>query len=664
MDSPQQQSPPPPGFKDTDVRGPDGGFTTVRHPEGAADADILAFAAQNYKPTPQVIGKEGLAKAAEEVGASQSVGARVGTGLGTTAQWAAAGLQGLVPDKLAALSRALGEKMGLRDMQVPAENIDIAQATERGGNQMRLPLGIGRIPMGSIGVSSLADIAGNAALLAAAPASLTKLGSALGVVPRLAGAADTALTSGLTQGAVTPGNWQDRAKQAALAAAFAGAVPIAAAAGGAVRRVAGTPAAGVGERILQQAGGEEAAPALLASLEAPYAGSVLGVKPSAAMQSGNPTLATLELGSHTRVPDLYAPRDLANATARWAALEGLADPEKLAAAVKARQALEPSRQAALSAAQQTGGYTAPILAHAQELTQSADPSVRAMGNYVAGEITRARAVNLQNAAAANGGHVTGAAYNAAQEIPGETLHTVRKVLTTGVPKGTELGSAITAARAERMGLVNTIDEALDSASGGAWSKYMQDYGAASLPVTSASAAQKIATRFNPADLPGYVPPAFGASPAPQYLARELAKQGQKQFGAKMVERMLPEDRATINAIVEDLGRQQMVRKAQGVIGSDTAAKLAASDRAGDIADLLIQHTVGHVPLVGPMAAAAAVRLRREMADKALGEILQDPGAMANAIRSAQNSAALARALAESSRVTRSAGLPMQAGGGE
>ena len=53
----------------TRVQGPDGGYITVEHPEGASDESILRFAAENYRPTPIPVGEAGLPLAAEQVGA-------------------------------------------------------------------------------------------------------------------------------------------------------------------------------------------------------------------------------------------------------------------------------------------------------------------------------------------------------------------------------------------------------------------------------------------------------------------------------------------------------------------------------------------------------------------------------------------------------------------
>lgn len=73
----------------TTVRGPDGGFITVEHPEGATTDQIIAYAQANYKPTPSVIGREGIGAAAKQVGAEQNIIGKIGTGLGTGWQNAA-----------------------------------------------------------------------------------------------------------------------------------------------------------------------------------------------------------------------------------------------------------------------------------------------------------------------------------------------------------------------------------------------------------------------------------------------------------------------------------------------------------------------------------------------------------------------------------------------
>lgn len=600
-----------------DVRLPNGQIV-ANVPEGTTKKQLLDKLAQSgYDVAPlqramgaAPIGAEGMGQALQQVGAEQNYGGQFATGIANVAT--------RLPSALLQLPSIFGGP-------------DLRPETLR---EVREPLSEATKGAGVVG--SAGDIASGIAMtipLLPARAGAAMFGPKF-LSSRLGQVADVASTSGVTGFATTEGGIGERAKAAALSTALSSALPGALAIGQATRREATQAGRELGkaEFIRSQLGGEGAEQLALA-LRKPYEHAALGVRPSAAMLTESPALRTLELGSRVKRPDLYAAIDEANAAARWAALQRAAGgAEDLAQAQSVRDTLtRPLRESALSQAAARQGFEIPVARQAAKLLTGegkADPSVRRMANYVLGELE--------------------------EGITPEGLYRIRKVLTEGIPRGTELGAAISAAKAERMSIVKTIDDALNKASAGTWGGYLKVYQGMSEPVTSMKALQAIEQKFNPADLPG-IPPAFGAAPASQYLGRELAKHGVKQFGSKTFDRMSSTDRKLVEALIDDLRRQQSVMKAGGVIGSDTAAKLAAGERAENLALGLFGtglERISPVPGIGTAVGTIAQKGLAARRERALAELLQNPEKLADLLAKAKRSAALIQGSAELSRATR------------
>ncbi len=554
-----------------------------------------------------VIGKEGLPAAAEAIGASESLPRKVTAGLGAAGQRIAAGLGGLV---------GLGPS---------AEDVETVGAYRRGAGP----------------AATAADIIGSIFLTAAVPANLAArapgAAAAMRAAPRLFPIAGTAATGGLVAGATTPGDVSERGQAALLAAGLSGALPAVTGVAQAARRVGTRTGRELGRtEALRRELGPEASRTLVGTLRQPYPGAVLGVRPTAAMASGDPTLQALELGLRSKRGDIFASLDDANAAARWDAFQRVAGTaEDVAHSKIARDAATRSlREAALDQASQVQGFDIPVARRAAELMTGegrVDPNVRHMAEYVMGQLE--------------------------QGVTPEQLYRIRKVLTENVPRGTELGAAITSARRERMQLVESIDDALNAASNGTWGGYLRTYSAMSEPVTSGTSLQRVREFFE--KIPGEVPPAFGASPAPRQLATRVTKEGAKEIGGKTFDRLSPTDRMFMEELMRDLTRQQAVMRARGIVGTDTAAKIAAGELSDDVAVGLIGQGVGRVTGVPGAGNLADLVLRRGLStarQRALGEVLQNPERLAQLLEQAERAQRAFSATTEASRAVRPLGL--------
>lgn len=590
------------------VQAPDGGFITIEHPDGASQDEIIAFAQANYKPTPARIGAEGLPQAAKEVGETQGLVGQIGAGLGSAGQRMATALGQINPVAQIA-QRLIGGDVPLmfRGMNLGSiplagaspESLEVAKATKQGAGN----------------ISTAADILGSIAMTAGVPANalsrgLTPASSVLGTMG----------TAGLMAGLTTPGGALERGKDAALSTVLAGVIPGITAVAQTGRRATTQAGRELGRaEVLRREIGEEAADALPGQLRAPYPNAPLGVTPTAAMKTQNPTLQALELGARTKRPDLFTPTDEANSIKRWQALQGVAkDESSLYAAEAARDRITKGlRQEALDLASQKQGFEIPIAKTVAAIAQGdsrSNPSVKALTKYVMDELEQG---------------VT----------PGQ-LYTIRKTLTDAIPHGTELGNAVKQARVERMTVVNAIDDALDKASDGAWGLYLKAYGGFSQSVTSMKAGQAMADIFQHS--PARTSASTGSVPlmSPAALSRGLEKFGEKQFGSKTIPRITPEERKTVEMVIDDLQRQQSVMRAGGILGSDTAAKFAAGSRGEAVGAGLLGMAADRVlPGSGLLSGPISRGLARKR-EEALAEILRDPEKLAQALEAAQRAQAL------------------------
>jgi len=449
--------------------------------------------------------------------------------------------------------------------------------------------------------------------------------------------ADATLTGGGLSAITEPGNWEDRSRAAAFGAAGS-AIPtgITASMQGARRQITGTgKEIGIAEKIIEDVGTEKSRKLadLLSNDNYPARG--YGVNPTSAMVSGNPELKVWELGSRTREGGLWSPVDAANAQARWEEMARRADPSANAA-LRAEREIKTTalRDEALNAGDITSamansegvpsGVLLPIKQKINELrTGSTKPNqdVQRMANWLDENLDKV--------------------------TPGQ-LYEVRKLMTENIPKGMndQLGASLKGARVQRMELVRLIDDALDTVSGGSYGEYMAKYKALSPEIASGSALQKIQSSLRGGLGEGVVPQSMGASPAPATVGRLAKKEGEKMFGSKTFDQLTPTDRAWINILQQDLADQASSMKAQGMIGSATAGNAAAAQRGSTALGRVARSGIASLTPAGAIGGAAAETILArisKMNEQELARLLQNPKALAEALKKAGQGEEIIRA---------------------
>lgn len=551
---------------------------------------MLKQSRMRSEPLPQFkIGREALPQAIRAVAAGEPKGEQVWAGIGSAPAIAGYGIGGLV---------------GVGDPQEAQNWKTLAGATP---------------------TTQLANAGGNVAMFSALPTAA--FGPAARVLagakelPRMGKVADMVATQAAIAAATTPGGFNERLLAAGIGAA-GGAAPAVVGAMQGGRRM--TTQAGkqldLAEGLRRELGND--ADNIAAALRDPskYPTSGIGVRPTAAMLTNNPALEAMERGNRTNIGMAWTPFDAANASARWQALEDLAGtPAELAKLRAARDALTaPMREGALQAtggALKVGKGTAyadldDLLLSLSTGANRPNKEVQTLVNYVRGELEKG--------------------------VTPEQLYTVRKMLTDGIKAGptTELSQAARAARPQRMEIIGKLDEVLDDASLGNWSKYLDQYKISSPLINSREALQKIKDKLSAGWPAGEAPATFGSRAAPLTLGRALEQYGTKQFGSKDIDQLIPQHRGLIEALRKDLQSQQNVMMPRATIGSPTAPLLADANRVNDLAGAIADAAGRSVPLVGSKVSASLKGSMERETQEALARLLQNPEMLAEELRKA------------------------------
>lgn len=487
--------------------------------------------------------------------------------------------------------------------------------------------------------TTFGNVAGNALLYGMGPTqSIGPTASVFGAktLPRAGQVADMAATQGGIAATTTPGDAGDRLV-AGLTGVAGAAIPGGVATVQMGRRqgpLATIPGRqlDVAESLRRELGPD--ADALVAALQGKtYPTSSIGVRPSAAMLTNNPTLAVMETGSRVRTGDQWQNFDKMNAAARWKALEDAAGtPEELAKMKAARDVLTgPMRETALHNAQLsanplTGGAVnvqgadiAPLRAKLTELatgSQRPNAAVQTMVGYVGKELEKG--------------------------VTPEQLYTIRKSLTDGIAAAptSELSQAARAARPQRMELIGLIDKTLDEMSGGGWNQYLQAYKIESPNISSKQSLQKIRDALIAGRPAGEVPASMGEKAAPYTFGRLLDRHGEKMFGSQNFDQLTPAHRDLAEALLTDLNRQQSVMLPRGTLGSPTAPYLANAGRVNQVTNSVVDAAGNVIPLFGnPVAASVKGNMARQ-SEEALANMLQNPDVLAKALQDAARAQAI------------------------
>jgi len=495
------------------------------------------------------------------------------------------------------------------------------------------------------------NIAGNVAMTALLPSSVgrgyARAGAAIpGFIGTRTGAVvDSALTQGTINAGITPGDDVERMIAAISAGGTSAAVPAALGIAQAGRRAvtAGGKRVAIGESLRSELGpqADNVARALQArSLE----GQRIGTRPSASMMTADPTLEALEAGSRTKRGDLWRKFDQDNAAARWNALRSAAGtPEATDAMRQARDAATgPLRDEALGIARASanyargGGIDLGEWGNNSSLANTAGKSlINKVQDWRGGDLVGNP--DVQTIA----GHVEKVLKSGG--TPGQ-LYELRKWLTDGIKAGapSDLSNAVKNARVQRNETVGMIDDVLDHLSAGTWRDYLARYRSESPTIASKQALQKMVDSLERGQPLGAVPTMMGESPAWKTFGNLRDRFGEKQFGSKTFDQLIPEDRATVELIAQSLKAQSDAMSSKGILGSHTAAMIANAGRSDNVARRLVEEGASsalHVPGASAIAQGLANRGIR-IGQEQLATLLQNPQMLAEAIQRASAAAAL------------------------
>ncbi|GAB3773742.1 hypothetical protein GCM10028796_46670 [Ramlibacter monticola] len=287
-----------------------------------------------------------------------------------------------------------------------------------------------------------------------------------------------------------------------------------------------------------------------------YGNREFNVPQSAAQATNDPYLTQLELysrGNKTGGPQWQNFDDIRNMEL-YRATQEMAPSElrlqRLDAVRHGRTA--PMRQGALASAEARGGYVEPVLEHVRQIAEGpagggANPNLESITNYVQ--------------------RVLGPD---AKGVTASRLYEVRKTLAEKLGGRTDpsdqLGGAVKKARAEVMDLLDTIDNALDTASQGRFAPYMQEFRARSGPYSSGHALADVAQTMEQKGLKGTDPEVtFDA------YKKALQRSTEGKWGSKLT----PSDEGAAQVLRETLRRGE---------GPMRSRKLAATGGGGSMTE--------------------------------------------------------------------------------
>ncbi len=536
------------------ITGPDGSNYTVEAPEGAKDADVLAYAQKHFagQAAPKA---EQPAAGADDPGAWMS--ALIGAGR-TTDQIIDGMKQfgfNMTGDR-SALDKLAADQAEKAKLYKPLQDQHpIATAFGESVPGMVVPVG---------GGATMAANLGRLAVAGAAPAAL-EYGSA----GERAGRAAAGAAAGVAGGYVVP----------KVVSAVAGAVP---AVGRTIKAVTeplyeGGRKAIVGRTLNRVAGDDASDVAFRMAGAAPL---VPGSIPTAAQVAENGGMAALERATSAAQPAAFAERGMEQAAARTGALRSIAgDDVKRAAAVASRKSTTAPMYAA------AGEKEVPIDKALQALLQR--PSVQAAlarAEKIAQEEGRTFGYAVPKAGGApttqivNGMEVSMPAQAVQGKITGQTLQDIKmgmdalmKDPTTGIV-GKE-GANIATTRGQLMNWMEKAVPGLKDA--------RTTYADMSKPINQMDVGQELLTRLEPA-LNDFG--ALGKETGAKYALAlrngdQTAVKATKFKGSGMADVMDPTQMELLTNIGKDLARKGNAQELGRGVGSDTFQKMTLSNIA-------------------------------------------------------------------------------------
>lgn len=515
----------------------------------------------------------------DEMGGGEAVLANLGAGMHTIWQGASqlTGLGDKVTDDDIRRTRARDEALargtrGGKALQIAGEAATVAP-TAIAGTMAAAPLGLG-----ALGTAIVGGGIGGATAGAMSPVTEDEsrganaaIGGTLGAVIPVGSKALGGVFKYARNALPTKAALQRRAAQELLEAAPEG--------------IAQKDLNALSQRLRAAQGGPQGAPQGGGS---PFAQAGHEIPTSAAQASGDPWLAQAEAVSraHPSTQPLWAQFDTARQAELAKRVQQLAPgDEALDALYTARTAAtQPMREGALGAAGKVADFHSPVVQKVEATLAgdtSANPAVRTVAEYVQGELAK-------------------------NPTPGR-LYEVRKVLASKLKGpavfGDQLSAAAKGAEAETNALIGSIDDALESASGGQWKSYLSKYAEGSKPIESAKVLRKTAEAM--ADKPVVTGHAF---------KQTIKKLNEGRFG----QRLTPEDSdavSRLSALIEQGEAPGRIRKLAGTMGGGSQTTMDMLAQGFKPSEL--------VPVLGRLHQASQPKVEMLKA-----QLMQDPSQLA------------------------------------
>lgn len=515
------------------VKGPDGSTYVFEGPDGASDADVLAFANQTFGPAMKPPAPAPIQPDDPGVLQSTLIGA------GRTTDQVIDGVKQL-------WHKATGNDQALAELE--ADQAEKARLYKPLQEQHPMATAIGEslpsavIPLGATG--TVLGTAGKLAVAGALPGALE-----YGTAEERAGRAASGAAAGVVGGLVVP----------KVLNTVATAVP---AVGRTIKAVAEPLTEGgrqniAGRTLVNAAGGDAQAAAQRLASAAPL---VPGSMPTAAQVAQNGGIAALERSMGAIQPAEFAQRGMEQAAARTGALRGLAkDDAAMGAALAARKAV-----------------TSPLYdTAAKQVVATADPALQGLLQRpsVLKAIERARAI------AAEEGRQFGFDPAAMPgKIDGRTLQDIKMGLDALLKDPTSgiAGHEASAIAATRGQLMNWMEDAIPELRAARTA-----YAGMSKPINQMQVGQTLLQKLEPAlaDHGGLARETGAKYATALRNADQTARQATGFKGAGLSDILTPDQIDLVTNIAKDLARKMNAQELGRGVGSDTVQKLSMSNLA-------------------------------------------------------------------------------------
>lgn len=614
------------------ITGPDGSSYEVTAPDDASEADVLAYAQQNFAAPTAAPKDEGSHIGNLAAGLVRGAGS-IGATLLAPVDIISDALDGKGLSLESNRERRAGIDGGLQELGAQPDSL-LYKAGKLTG-EIGGTAGVGGVAAN--GIRALSSAPGAAALANAVASGGMRTDAALGTAANLATrTAGGAINGGLSAAVIDP----EAAKSGAVAGAvfpnamkFLGGVGSSAVgtAKGLVEPLFQRGREAIAGRVLNQAAGETA-PAVAARL-ATATELVPGSLPTAGQVAENGGIAALERTLSTKPPHTsdFAARGMEQAAARTQALRNIAQDE-------------PARAAAVAARKAAAD---PLYEQATRATYTVTPALEKLLQTPAMKqaLVRAEALAANNQRpftfnVADTDHFAGLANQrstASKQITGQGLQDLKMAVddmlkdpTTGFQ-----GSAGDAVRGLRAKLVNYMES-----SNPIFREARTTYADLSKPVNAMDVGGALLDKMKPAlaDYGNVSRETGNAYAAALRDSDKVVKKATDFKGARMEEIMSPAQMETLGAIAKDLARKANMQDLGRGVGSDTFQKLAVGNIAQQSGFPRIAGALLSVPGVNKLSGIAYSQPEQQI-QSLIAKALLEPQTAANLMTKGSVSAA-------------------------